>query len=336
MAKKKLTWDSVGSRREDDRLFVLFDRIQDPWGDTEPPPLVESILEHLVSQYRKFDLLHHVDVVQTGGGFYLWDGRHRLEVAKRVGRKDVAVEVSIGSQSDCLELWAKRGPTLKIGKRRRDYTQFIIKEHLRRNPLLSDSEIARVVKVDHKTVARLRREILGNSPDAPRVVTRNGKQYQMRPSGRSTAPKAIALPSVELGTEAHYDQVMSRIMDELPSYLRSCPAYSRLAGGAKSRFCREVIHYRMMTEFYLPFKNQPELKDRFIPGTIGSIGGTAWHTSDGIENSPQKWTDCTACKDDDGLSRGNSPIMLMATRKCRSCRGTGYILRKPDTGNLPG
>lgn len=45
----------------------------------------------------------------------------------------------------------------------------------------NNSEIGRRCAVDHKTVARLRAEHLGNSQDAPRTVSRGGTAYPMKP-----------------------------------------------------------------------------------------------------------------------------------------------------------
>jgi hypothetical protein len=113
--------------------------------------------------------------------YWLADGFHRFEAAQKAGRAFIKAEIREGGKREAI-LFAV-GANASHGLRRRNIDK--------RNSVLkllkdeewsqwSDREIAKQCKVDHKTVARIRRELSGEIPQIQnpiRKVTRGGKTY---------------------------------------------------------------------------------------------------------------------------------------------------------------
>ncbi len=96
------------------------------------------------------------------GGYWPGDGFHRIEAARRVGRETIGADIRQGNQRDAI-LFAV-GANAEHGIRRTQADKRNSVETLLRDPewsRMSDRKIAELAKVDHKTVARFRRDLTG-------------------------------------------------------------------------------------------------------------------------------------------------------------------------------
>jgi N6-adenosine-specific RNA methylase IME4 len=123
-----------------------------------------------------------VEAFSDGGHYWLADGFHRRQAAVEAGLSEILTDIREGTRREALlhslSANAKHGhrPTNE-DKRRAVDTMLQDLEWSQR----SDSEIARQIGVDHKTVAN-RRHILGISQDNRRTVSRRGTTYKMKTS----------------------------------------------------------------------------------------------------------------------------------------------------------
>lgn len=122
-----------------------------------------------------------------GTGYHVADGFHRFEAARRIGREVILAEVREGSQRDAVLAAASANATHGLRRTNADKRHAV--ETLLRDPQWaqwSDREIGKACRVDHKTVAKVRRELTGEIP-GERAVTytdRHGNTSEMR-VGRS-------------------------------------------------------------------------------------------------------------------------------------------------------
>jgi ParB-like nuclease domain len=163
-------------------------------GDAQPR---EEISNDVVAQYRD-DMeagatFPAVTVFHDGKDYWLADGFHRHRAARALGWTRIAADVHRGTQRDAI--LHSCGANTTHGLRRSNADKRRAVERLLRDPewcRWSDSEIARVCTVDHKTVAAARerlRAVLGSSQDAAkRFAKRNGKFYPYDPA-KSRRPK---------------------------------------------------------------------------------------------------------------------------------------------------
>ena len=146
------------------------------------PLLIEEYAEMMQAGIT-FDAAQAVQDNQ--GQFFVFDGYHRGEAARRVGQL-LLVDIISGSRTEAE--WLALAANQKHGLRRTHKD----KQHVVRKALnhpngvaLSDREIARHCGVDHKTVGKVRRqlELSGEIPQMEeRTVTRNGTTYQQATS----------------------------------------------------------------------------------------------------------------------------------------------------------
>lgn len=132
-------------------------------------------------------------VYREGSRYWLADGFHRLYAAKGAGVRSIACEVHHGGLRDAI--LHSVGANAEHGYRRtnEDKRRAVLK--LLNDPEWSDwsdREIARMCRVDHELVGRLRPKPvhLAETPDRPRTVSRGGTTYTQRTGniGRSPSP----------------------------------------------------------------------------------------------------------------------------------------------------
>ena len=103
-----------------------------------------------------------VVVYHDGTGYWLADGFHRVEAARKIGSETIDAEVREGGARDAI-LQAV-GANASHGLRRTQADKRRAVERLLRDEewsKWSDRKIAKVAKVDHKTVGKIRHELLG-------------------------------------------------------------------------------------------------------------------------------------------------------------------------------
>jgi hypothetical protein len=152
-------------------------------GGTQPR---EAISNDVVARYRddmaRGATFPPVTVFYDGKECWLADGFHRYQAAAALDRKVIDCDVHRGTQRDAVihscGANATHGEPRSNADKRRAIERLLRDREWRK---WSDSKIAEVCAVDHKTVADVRRSlraILGTSQDAgKRLAERNGKVY---------------------------------------------------------------------------------------------------------------------------------------------------------------
>lgn len=102
-----------------------------------------------------------------GEDYWLADGFHRVEAARRVERADIEAEIREGSARDAIlhgiGANAVHGIRRTQADKRRAVERLLTDAEWAK---WSDRKIAQVAKVDHKTVGKIRRELAGEIPIA--------------------------------------------------------------------------------------------------------------------------------------------------------------------------
>ena len=139
-------------------------------------------------------------VFTDGTDYWLADGFHRLEAARRAGWLEVTVDVRAGTRRDAV-LYAA-GANAQHGLRRTSADKRRAVQAVLEDPewrCWSDREIAHRCAVDHKTVGDLRRKLSGEFPQIDRTVRRGDRVYQQQVR---SAPAAVATAAVVPGPDA--------------------------------------------------------------------------------------------------------------------------------------
>ncbi len=109
-----------------------------------------------------------VDVYYDGSIYWLADGYHRVEAARKLERETIDAEVREGGKRDAIihgiGANASHGLRRAQADKRRAIERLIRDEEWSK---WSDRKIAKVARVDHKTIAKVRRELLGGEFPTP-------------------------------------------------------------------------------------------------------------------------------------------------------------------------
>lgn len=117
-------------------------------------------------------------VIAYSDGTDLWlaDGYHRVRAAKAIGRTEIEAEIRDGTARDAVLHGA--GANARHGLRRTQADKRRAVETLLRDQEWadwSDRKIAKAANCDHKTVGKIRRELLGGEIPTPGAVTDEGR-----------------------------------------------------------------------------------------------------------------------------------------------------------------
>jgi uncharacterized Zn ribbon protein len=133
-----------------------------------------------------------IEVIFDGEDYWLVDGFHRVYAYKHCDRPLIPAFVTQGTLRDAiLASVAANAENLALPRTRNDKHKAV--KTLLLDPEWSnwsDREIAKMAKVDHKTVSAIRKSLVGNSPleNADKVTTvtnANGKTFQRTIKGKS-------------------------------------------------------------------------------------------------------------------------------------------------------
>ncbi len=122
-----------------------------------------------------------VEVYYDGSIYWLADGYHRVEAARKLEHETIDAEVREGGKRDAIihgiGANASHGLRRAQADKRRAVERLLCDEEW---STWSDRKIAKIAKVDHKTVAKVRRELLGaefRTPARPNgeIPRTNGK-----------------------------------------------------------------------------------------------------------------------------------------------------------------
>lgn len=141
-------------------------------------------------------------IIDSEGKIYVWDGNHRGQAAIRAG-KSIRITLEDGTREGAE--WMALSANTKHGLRRsRKDKQRIIHDALkhRHSTHRSNREIARHCGVDHKTIGKIRADLVasGEIPQiAEKTVTRNGTEYQQ---AAKAEPEYVPIWQLERATRA--------------------------------------------------------------------------------------------------------------------------------------
>ncbi len=132
-----------------------------------------------------------------GEDYWLADGFHRVEAARKVEHESIEAEIRGGSDRDAILHGI--GANARHGLRRSQADKRQAVEALLRDPewcKWSDRRVAKVANVDHKTVGKIRREVLGGEIPSDRTVLfqdRQGNRSEMRVKAPTAAKARVVL-----------------------------------------------------------------------------------------------------------------------------------------------
>ena len=109
-------------------------------------------------------------VFHDGDDYWLGDGFHRVQAARKIDRETIVAEIRKGSARDAILHGV--GSNASHGLRRTQADKRRAVERLLKDPewgRWSDRKIAEIAKVDHKTVGTIRRELAGEFPTTKRT-----------------------------------------------------------------------------------------------------------------------------------------------------------------------
>jgi hypothetical protein len=112
-----------------------------------------------------------VVLYHDGAEYWLADGFHRVEAARRIDRQEIDAEVREGTARDAVLHGISANATHGLRRTQADKRRAV--ERLLQDAewaAWSDRKIAELARVDHKTVGKIRRELSGEIP-TPRPVS---------------------------------------------------------------------------------------------------------------------------------------------------------------------
>jgi hypothetical protein len=128
-----------------------------------------------------------VVVFHDGNDYWLGDGFHRVDAARKIGRETIVAEIRKGSARDAILHGV--GSNASHGLRRTQADKRRAVERLLKDPewaRWSDRKIAEIAKVDHKTVGTIRRELTGEIPTKQTGEIPTGHKPTGKPNGRGS------------------------------------------------------------------------------------------------------------------------------------------------------
>ena len=141
--------------------------IKDPGAQMRVEMRAETVNDYAEAMLNDADfppvILYH-----DGTDYWLGDGYHRVAAARKIERETIKAEVREGTARDAILCGVGANATHGLQRTQADKRHAI--ERLISDPewaRWSDRKIAEAAKVDHKTVAKVRRELSGEIPTAP-------------------------------------------------------------------------------------------------------------------------------------------------------------------------
>jgi hypothetical protein len=151
--------DGGAQMRVEMRIETIHDYADDMLGGAQFPPIT---------------------VYFDGTDYWLADGFHRVEAARKIECEHVAAEVRQGTARDAILHGISANATHGLRRTQGDKRRAV--EKLLKDPewaRWSDRKISETAKVDHKTVGRIRRELSGEFPTGKSI----GGEFP-KPSGK--------------------------------------------------------------------------------------------------------------------------------------------------------
>lgn len=187
-------------------------------GGTQPRAQLDWLL---VDEYADVMLddryLPPVEVTYDGADYWLWDGFHRLEATRKIGKDSIAANVQQGTRRDAVLLSVSANAHHGLRRTNEDKRRAV--ETLLKDEewsQWSDREIARRAAVSHTFVTKLRPEIVSvNDLQMERKVQRNGTIYTQDTT--NIGGNGHYEPEPEQ-PELNYDEVAEEFAGEVDGY----------------------------------------------------------------------------------------------------------------------
>ena len=147
--------------------LIPLSKIKDPGAQMRIEMRAETVNDYAEAMLNDADF-PSVILYHDGANYWLGDGYHRVAAARKIERETIKAEVREGTARDAILCGVGANATHGLQRTQADKRHAI--EKLLRDPewaRWSDRKIAEAAKVDHKTVARVRRELSGEIPTAP-------------------------------------------------------------------------------------------------------------------------------------------------------------------------
>jgi len=154
-------------------------------GGTQHRPLDDAALEEYESLFRDGSKCPPVSVIHDDGTYWLYDGFHRVEAARRAGLDDIEADVQGGGRRDAVFL--SFGANAGHGVRRRPGEVAAIVRALLADPewgAMSQGRIAKAVKCSQGTVSRVLSDSTHARMSRGPVVGLDGREYSTENIGR--------------------------------------------------------------------------------------------------------------------------------------------------------
>lgn len=158
---------------------IPLDRIKDCGAQMRVEMRPETINDY-VTDMLAGAVFPPVVVFFDGSDYWLGDGFHRVEAARKIERDTILADVRQGTERDAILHGV--GSNASHGLRRTQADKRRAVERLLKDPewaKWSDRKIAEVAKVDHKTVAAVKRELIGEIPTTKKA----GGDFPTRKNG---------------------------------------------------------------------------------------------------------------------------------------------------------
>jgi len=162
--------------------LITLPKIKDPGAQMRTEMRAETVNEYAEAMLDGADL-PPVIVYHDGTDYWLGDGYHRVAAARKIEHETIKAEVREGTARDAILCGVGANATHGLQRTQADKRRAI--ERLMRDSewaRWSDRKIAEAVKVDHKTVGKVRQELSGEIPTVPgkpgksgEIPSRNGK-----------------------------------------------------------------------------------------------------------------------------------------------------------------
>ncbi len=145
--------------------LIPLSRIKDGGAQTRVEMRVETVHDY-ADEMINGTTFPPIIVYHDGIDYWLADGYHRVEAARKIDGETIHAVIREGTERDAILFGI--GANAAHGLRRTQSDKRRAVERLLNDPewmRWSDRKIAKVAKVDHKTVGKIRREISGGIPN---------------------------------------------------------------------------------------------------------------------------------------------------------------------------
>lgn len=155
---------------------IELDRIRDCGSQMREQMHAETVAEY-AEALLDGAVFPPVVLFHDGTDHWLADGFHRLEAHRKIGRKEIAAEVRQGSSRDAILHGIGSNATHGLRRTQVDKRRAVVR--LLQDPhwgKWSDRKIGEAARVDHKTVAKIKRELVGGEiPTTPKTTKAPGE-----------------------------------------------------------------------------------------------------------------------------------------------------------------